>query len=47
MVRWTRGKTDSFYKKYGMHNLVESSFSPFKDRLRSHIRAVTPRMQMR
>ena len=47
MVKWERGKPGSFYKKYGMRNLVESGFSSLKDRFRDHIRSVTPRMQVR
>ena len=47
MLRWERGKPGSFYKKYGLRNLVESGFSSFQGRFRSHMRAVTPRMQVR
>ena len=47
MIKLERGRPGSFYKKYGMRNLVESGFSSLQGRFRSHIRAVTPRMQVR
>ena len=47
MIRWARGKPGSFYKKYGMRNLVESGFSSFQGRFRNHMRSVTPRVQVR
>lgn len=33
MIRWERDEPGSFYKKYGMCNLVESGFSSLKDSL--------------
>lgn len=44
VVRWARGRPDSFYKKYGLRNLVKSDFSSFQGRLRSHMHPVTPHM---
>ena len=47
MIRWEKNNPGSFYKKFGMRNLVESAFSSLKDRFSSGVRAVTLRMQVR
>ena len=47
MIRWEKNNPGSFYKKFGMRNLVESGFSSLKDRFRDGVCAVTPRMQVR
>ena len=47
MIRWEKNNPGSFYKKFGMRNLVESVLSSLKDRFRNGVRSVTLRMQMR